>query len=116
MGKRDLTELLDTEGPAAPPRPNGELTFTAPWEARVFGLTMSLYEAGAFEWEEFRSLLIDEIRRWEAEGHDEEEWSYYERWAAAFERLATSKDFFSAPEIERRAEDLAARPHGHDHR
>ena len=31
---------LDAEGPAAPPRSNGELVFEAPWEARLFGVTM----------------------------------------------------------------------------
>ena len=115
MGKRDLTDLLDTDGPAAPPRPNGELLFEEPWEARVFGITMSLYEAGAFEWEEFRTLLIDEIQRWEAEGHPEEEWSYYARWAAAFEHLVTNKAFFAAPELQQSTAEFAARPHGHDH-
>ena len=33
---------LDTEGPAAPPRANGELVFTAPWQSRIFGTTMHL--------------------------------------------------------------------------
>ena len=51
--------LLDTEGPAAPPRRNGELLFGAPWEGRLFGLTMALHRAGVFEWDEFRQLLIE---------------------------------------------------------
>ena len=34
--------LLDVDGPAAPPRSNGELAFNAPWERRVFGVTMAL--------------------------------------------------------------------------
>ena len=95
MANRDLTEILDTEGPAAPPRPNGELLFESPWEARVFGITMSLYEAGLFEWEE--------------------EWNYYECWAAAFERLLASKELCAAGELRKRVEAFEARPHGHDH-
>ena len=57
--------LLDAEGPAAPPRRNGELVFDAPWESRLFGLTLALHRAGLFEWDEFRRLLIDEIETWE---------------------------------------------------
>ena len=115
MANRDLTEILDTEGPAAPPRPNGELLFEAPWEARVFGITMSLYEAGLFEWEEFRQLLINEIKSWETSRHPEEKWNYYECWAAAFERLLASKELCAAGELRKRVEAFEARPHGHDH-
>ena len=115
MTTRELIDVLDTEGPAAPPRPNGELLFEAPWEARLFGITMSMFEAGLFEWEEFRELLIDEIQSWEAAGHPEEEWRYYERWAAAFERLLAGKALCAAPELQERASAFAERPHGHDH-
>jgi nitrile hydratase accessory protein len=115
MPTRELMEVLDTEGPAAPPRPNGELLFEAPWEARLFGITMSLFEAGLFEWEEFRQLLIDEIQSREAAGHPETEWHYYERWAAAFERLLAGKSLCAAPELLERTSEFAARPHGHDH-
>ena len=73
MVKKNPSEILDQDGPAAPPRTNGELVFESPWESRVFGLTMSLYEAGLFDWEEFRSLLIAEIGVWDAEQHPEED-------------------------------------------
>ena len=115
MPTRELLNVLDTEGRAAPPRPNGELVFEAPWEARIFGITMSLYEAGLFEWEEFRQLLIDEIQSWDAAGHPDEEWSYYERWAAAFERLLAGKELCGMPELQDRIAAFAERPHGHDH-
>ena len=39
-------ELLDATGKAAPPRVNGELVFQAPWERRVFGLTLGSRAAG----------------------------------------------------------------------
>ena len=41
-----LPVRLDEDGAAAPPRENGELAFSAPWEGRLFGLTMTLVEAG----------------------------------------------------------------------
>ena len=49
MANKNPSDILDQEGPAAPPRTNGELVFELPWESRVFGLTMSLYEAGQFD-------------------------------------------------------------------
>ncbi len=112
---RPLAEQLDTEGPAAPPRENGELVFAAPWESRLFGMTLALCEAGQLEWEDFRQLLIEEIGRWEAAGHPPEEWSYYTRWATALERLLATRGLCAAPELSERAATLAARPHGHDH-
>ena len=120
-GPSRLAPALDAQGPTAPPRANGELVFAAPWESRVFGLTLALCEEGAFEWEEFRSLLIDEIGRWEAShadsgGHsDAPHYHYYERWLAAFERLAEAKGLCSIAQLDERAAAYAARPHGHDH-
>ena len=107
--------LLDVDGPAAPPRLNGELTFQAPWESRIFGVTISLHRAGVFEWEEFRSLLIEEIGAWEKQGHGQAEWSYYERWAAALERLLASKKLCAPGDLARRVHELEHRPAGHDH-
>ena len=107
---------LDLAGAAAPPRRNGELVFEAPWESRLFGLTLALAEAGRFEWEEFRRLLIDEIGAWESGRHDPVEWSYYRCWERAFERVLAAKGICSLPELESRLRELAARPAGHDHR
>jgi nitrile hydratase accessory protein len=108
---------LDLDGPAAPPRSNGELVFETPWESRLFGITLALAEAGHFEWEEFRRLLIDEIAHWERESarHPDQRWSYYARWHAALERLLATRGLCAAAEIETRTADLRSRPPGHDH-
>lgn len=108
-------DVLEVDGPAAPPRHNGELAFGAPWESRLFGLTMTLHRAGRFAWEEFRRLLIAEIRRWDDHHDPDDEYSYWSRWAAALERLLASKGLCSAAELEARAATFAARPAGHDH-
>ncbi len=115
MTKSAHKDVLDTDGPAAPPRLNGELVFEAPWESRLFGVTLSLHEAGQFEWEEFRKLLIDEIQSWERAGHSDAEWNYYERWAAALERLLATKGLCSTNELAAKTQTFAERPHGHDH-
>jgi nitrile hydratase accessory protein len=107
--------VLDGDGPASPPRQNGELVFAAPWESRLFGLTMALHRSGLFEWDEFRRLLIEEIESWQRVHASAGAWSYYERWQAAFERLLASKDVCARAELGERAASLAQRPPGHDH-
>ena len=54
---------VELDGPAAPPRRNGEIVFAAPWQSRIFGLTMALHAAGTFTWDEFRARLIAAIGR-----------------------------------------------------
>jgi nitrile hydratase accessory protein len=116
MSEQQRRPALELEGPSAPPRKNGELVFDSQWEARLFGLTMALHEAGLFEWEEFRQRLIAEIADWERHhpGSDAS-WSYYERWLTAFETLLGERGLCSLSEIDARADEFAARPHGHDH-
>ena len=114
MSGRPTERVLDAAGSAAPPRKNGELVFAAPWEGRVFGVTLALHEAGLFQWEEFRGRLIAKIARWERE-HGDAGWSYYLCWLAAFEELLVAKGFCGPTEIDARELALAARPAGHDH-
>jgi nitrile hydratase accessory protein len=93
---------LDQE--AGPPRSNGELVFAAPWEGRAFGMVVSLYQRGEFEWDEFRVLLIDEIAHAERAGGR----PYYESWVAAFRRLAMDKGLLAAQEFEAREHEFAS--------
>lgn len=111
----NLPVRLDEDGAAAPPRENGELAFSAPWESRLFGLTMALVEAGRLDWEAFRGRLIGAIAAWESTARDEE-WSYWLRWQEALEDSLEAAGLVAAPEIDRLTGQLAARPHGHDHR
>ncbi|MBV9281627.1 MAG: nitrile hydratase accessory protein, partial [Chloroflexi bacterium] len=53
--------LPELDGPAAPPRKNGELVFQAPWEGRVFSMALALQGAGAYQWREFSDGLAREI-------------------------------------------------------
>jgi len=106
---------FDTDGAAAPPRSNGELVFEAPWEARAFGLTLALIEAGAFEHDEFRAQLIAEIGAWEARHGTGHPYRYYERWLAALEQVLDAKGLSSPDRIAAVERELAARPAGHDH-
>jgi nitrile hydratase accessory protein len=114
-GRADPGYLLDSAGPAAPPRDNGELVFAAPWESRAFGVALALSGAGRIEWEQFRRALIREIAQWEAEHPSGEGWSYYECWLRSLERFASESGFVSASDLSERVAALAARPAGHDH-
>ena len=111
----DLPAELSVSGPAAPPRSNGELVFEAPWESRVFGIAVALFEAGRFEWSEFQQRLIVAVARWEADHPDAEGYPYYELWSEALESLLDDHGIVEASVIDERATALAARPAGHDH-
>ena len=116
MAEARREAVLDWEGPLSPPRRNGEIVFDALWEGRLFGLTMTLYEAGHFAWPEFRDRLIDEIGAWErAHGARDEGFGYWSCWLRAFERLVADKGLCAPDAVAARVADLAARPAGHDH-
>ena len=111
----DRRDTLDVAGPSAPPRSNGALVFAAPWESRIFGITMAMHDAGVFEWDEFRPLLIAEISRWQAAAEADSAYSYYERWYAALRTLLEKKDLCGGSDLDARVSELGARPAGHDH-
>jgi nitrile hydratase accessory protein len=98
----------DLEGEVSPPRDNGEIVFAAPWEQRVFGLTLALCRSDACEWEDFRQRLIDRIAEDEAR-------PYWRSWAAAFEDLLAETDTLAPDELDLRHREFMARPAGHDH-
>jgi nitrile hydratase accessory protein len=107
---------LDIDGPAAPPRSNGELVFSEPWESRAFGLAVSLHETGAFTWPQFQTALAARIGAWESAPAQKEPWNYYQLWLTALEDVLASLDAVSTDEVIARARTLAQRPSGHDHR
>jgi nitrile hydratase accessory protein len=114
-GHADAAYLLDSAGPAAPPRDNGELVFAAPWERRAFGVALALHDSGRMDWEDFRQSLIGEIAAREAAHPSGEGWSYYECWLRSLERVVSEQGLVGAGDLRERLAVLAARPAGHDH-
>ena len=110
-----MTTALDLDGVAAPPRQNGELVFTEPWEGRAFGLAMALTEAGVISYEVFREALISTIAAWEDGSQPDADYCYYRCWLEALEQVLVAGDLVSSDDLLTRAGDLAARPAGHDH-
>jgi nitrile hydratase accessory protein len=108
------------EGVEALPRKNGELTFEAEWEGRVFGMAVALNDQGVYPWREFRDELVERI----SEGDTADDGStYYERFLAAFERLALAKGLVTPEELDQRTgeyesgerSDFEEDDHDHDH-
>ncbi|HKC82733.1 MAG TPA: nitrile hydratase accessory protein [bacterium] len=88
---------LDTDGPATPPRRNGELAFDAPWQARVFGLAAAVVEV-CFngDREQFRRRLITAIAA-------QPDRPYWDSWTAALEDLVVESGLVSANCLNERA-------------
>jgi hypothetical protein len=90
---------LDVDGPAAPPRSNGELVFEAPWQARVFGLAAALVETQfAGDREPFRQRLIAAIAQ-------DPQRSYWDSWAVALEDLVTTARLLPRGAVDQRMAD-----------
>jgi nitrile hydratase accessory protein len=100
---------VDLGGPISPPRDNGEIVFAAPWERRVFGLTVAACRSGAVEWERFRQQLIRRI----ADGGGER--PYWQCWAAALEDVLDQSAVVGQDELDHRHDELLSRPAGFDH-
>jgi Nitrile hydratase beta subunit len=88
-------ELVGVDGPAAPPRRNGELVFDAPWQSRVFGLCAAIV-ATCFDGdrEPFRQRLIAAIAA-------EPERPYWDSWTVALQRLVVDEGVIDEFAIER---------------
>ncbi len=114
----DTTVAIDElplDGPAAPPRSNGELLFDAPWEGRAFGLMVALLEQDVFTVSDFQAELIAAIARWEALDQPVEEYRYYECWLSALEHVVVAKTALDDADLAERSAAFQARPAGHDH-
>ena len=98
----------DLAGGVPPPRDNGEIVFEAPWEQRVFGLTIALCRSQACEWEAFRQSLIRRIAA-------DETRPYWRSWAAALEVLLAGSSVVTRSELDARQTEVLNRPPGHDH-
>lgn len=71
---------VDLEGPAAPPRSNGELVFAAPWQGRAFGLCIAILEREDLRWDAFRPHLVTAL------GADPKR-DYYDSFALALDEF-----------------------------
>jgi nitrile hydratase accessory protein len=98
------------------PRDGDGPVFREPWEAQAFAMTVSLHERGLFAWNEWTTILGEEIRRAQAGGDPDTGETYYLHWLAALERLVAAKGVASRETLTRYRDawDQAAdrTPHG----
>lgn len=80
------------QGPSALPRDNGELSFTAPWEARALALAVALVQELGLEWDAFRSHLKAAVAQHPGR-------PYYESWATALESFVVELDLTTTDAI-----------------
>lgn len=97
------------------PRKSEDLAFSQAWEIRAFSLTVALHRELGFPWAEFQQELIKAIRTWEDAQDDLSRWSYYERWMAALEELASSKGWLTTTELDSRSGEILGRPANQNH-
>jgi nitrile hydratase accessory protein len=73
-------------------------SFDHEWQRRAFGLAVALSEFGHYEWSEFQQSLIDTIAEWEAEPEAARgQWSYYDHWVIALDRVVTRRRLLTEP-------------------
>ena len=107
---------LDIEGPAAPPRSNGELVFAEPWESRAFGMAVSPVRGGRVH---LAAVPGGADRPDRAPGRPHRPRAStgtttgtgWARWRTCWPTAAPC----CADEVTARARTLARRPTGHDH-
>ena len=109
-------DIASPDGPAAPPRENGELVFAEPWESRAFGVAVALHDAGIVDFEAFRARLIAAIGEWGREHEGAGEYRYYERWLTALERTLLATQLVDAAALDAARESVEREwDHDHDH-
>lgn len=106
MGRLTTSESppLPVSGEGAPPRDNGELVFSEPWEATAFGVAVALSDQGTYDWEHFRQRLIKAIA--DSGGCE----AYYESWAKALEASVVDAGILPERDIQAR---MTALQHPH---
>lgn len=106
------THWLIDDGPAAPPRKNGELVFDAPWESRVFGMAVALFDQTGEDWALFSTRLAEAIAALEpgtglstvlpvAADADSR---YYTAWLAALESVLVERGLVTRHDMDATAE------------
>lgn len=111
MTSPDLLAAL----PAIPKDDDGPV-FAAPWEARVFAMTLKAHEAGLFDWSEWAETLGAELHKDDGLPEGATAPGYYDHWLTAFEKLLTAKGIAASSVLSdlKQAWDSAAKatPHG----
>jgi nitrile hydratase accessory protein len=98
--------LLEADGP----------TFSQPWQAQAFAMTLALHEKGVFTWDEWASVLGEKISTAQKNGDADRGDTYYHHWLEALEHIVATHRAATITELQTRKQawhEAAARtPHG----
>ncbi|KAB1190445.1 nitrile hydratase accessory protein [Haloferax sp. MBLA0076] len=101
--------IEDLVSSGAIPRRGDEPVFEEPWQARAFGLVLSLCDDGVISWDAFQRQLVEEIGTAPSDSNGEgPNHVYYEHWLRAFEKLLVDTDVLSGVELRGRAGEFAS--------
>ena len=84
------------------PRDKEGPVFNEPWEAQAFSLVIALHRQGLFTWDEWASVLGEEIRHAQGQGDPDLGNTYYQHWLSALENISVLKEFSSYSEMSAR--------------
>lgn len=88
------------------------LTFSTPWSARLFGMTLAASEKRFFTLQQFQSALIDRISEKEQDGCITTDDDYYTCWLEALQGLLEERNLWQAHQLrEREVEVVEAGEH-----
>jgi nitrile hydratase accessory protein len=85
------------------PSGNGEPVFESGWQAQAFGLVVGLWQAGHYQWDDFKTLLIGEIEADSKAGTDR---GYYVQFLDAFTKLAFERKLVTEAELSGRMDQF----------
>jgi len=101
-------------------QPIDEMTFSQPWMARAFAVTLAAVKTTHFTLNDFQAVLVERIKESEVRGEpivDEDE--YYTCWLDALTRLLEQKSTLTVQQLERAEEKVCERleslQHVHNH-
>lgn len=80
---------FDDEGPV----------FNEPWEAQAFSLVIALHSKGLFSWQEWATILSEEISAAQQRGDPDLGNTYYQHWLNALEKMSLLKKLSSSDEL-----------------
>lgn len=113
-GVPDLDAMFEAVGHASPPElpsdSDGEkegVPFSAPWQARAFGLAVAATD-DEDDWTAFHDRFVERLNATDPETlQDDVEATYFERWLDALEAKLREQGVVTAEELERRAEEFS---------
>lgn len=93
MKKHDVISALADVAPL--PNCSDEPTFSAPWQAQAFALTVATHEKGLFTWSEWAACFSKVLAKTQGErvvsesSYDDD--GYYEAWLSALGEIMAAK-------------------------